>query len=104
MSEDYTRGWQDGWRAAAKAVWRNRNHNRALSGFAPETQAEAMKRISASWPAAPPARLPNAPPQSGTVVDGAINTMYDAIDLYVVLPDPNNFEGFIVPIPGPNAE
>jgi len=59
MADEYQNGFCDGWKAAANAVWENRNHNRALVGFAPETQEDVMKRIYSSWSA------PHAPRMKG---------------------------------------
>lgn len=99
-SATYSQGWCDGYKAAAAVVWRNRNHHRAMSGYEPETQPEAMKRIYSKWPAPPPKRLPTAPKPSGTPVDGIVDVMLDSIDLYVVLPDP---ETMAMPSP-PNSQ
>ena len=85
VQTEYEKGFEAGWKAAAETVWRNRNHNRAMSGYAAETQADAMTRIYTSWPSPRPPRLENARPLSGTVVDSVVDTMLDSIDLYVVL-------------------
>lgn len=81
-----TAEFQRGWCAAAKTIWTNRNHNRALLGFAPETQPEAMKRIYKKWPSDPPPYQEGKSPLGVGSAQDIINMEEDAIDLYVVLP------------------
>lgn len=83
---DYCRGFLAGWDLATHAVWANRNHNRNLSGYAPETQPEAMARIQKSWPAPKPPRLPDARETASKILDDIVALELDSIDLYVVLP------------------
>lgn len=87
QSDEYKKGYCEGWKAAADAVWSNRNHNRALSGYAAETQDQAMKRIRTSWPAPPPPVLEGSQSHlAGTSIQKTVEIMLDAVDLYVVLP------------------
>jgi hypothetical protein len=83
---EYQKGYCDGAKAAAEVVWANRNHNRALEGFAPETQEQAMKRIYSSWPAPPAPRLKEGPHLDDGIIASVDNILLDSIDLYVVLP------------------
>lgn len=77
MADDYQQGFQDGWKAATEAVMRNRDHFRGLIGLPPETHEEAMKRIY---------ETPRREGRGDTNVDKVVDTMADAVDLYVVLP------------------
>jgi len=99
---DYQRGFRDGYIWAREAVWRNRNHNRALSGYAPETPAQAYARIYSAWPAPAPPPLAGAEHKlPGAPIKATVDIMLDSIDLYVVLPR----AGYPIPTepPGPDT-
>jgi hypothetical protein len=99
---DYQRGFRDGYIFAREAVWRNRNHNHALSGYAPETPEQAYARIYSAWPAPAPAPLAGAENKlPGAPIKATVDLMLDSIDLYVVLPP----KGTLMPLekPGPDT-
>lgn len=78
MADEYQSGFQDGWKAAAEAVMRNRDHFRSLFRLPVETHDEVIKRLY---------EKPIGTPGRGqTNVDRTADILADAVDLYVVLP------------------